>query len=70
MVTSDDENTEGEDILGVRLLQEYQSTTYGDVGYLFLMADLRDTKRPAIHVRAWQPGKVDINKLVTLKNLE
>lgn len=70
MVSADDENSEGEDIFGVRLLQEYQSTTYGDVGYLFLMVDLRDTKRPVIHVRAWQPDKVDINKLVTLKNLE
>ena len=70
MVSADDENSEGEDIFGVRLLQEYQSTTYGDVGYLFLMVDLRDSKRPVIHVRAWQPDKVDINKLVTLKNLE
>ena len=70
MVSADDENSEGEDIFGVRLFQEYQSTTYCDDGYLFLMVDLRDTKRPVIHVRAWQPDKVDINKLVTLKNLE
>lgn len=70
MGSADDENSEGEDIFGVRLLQEYQSTTYGDVGYLFLMVDLRDAKRPVIHVRAWQPDKMDINKLVTLKNLE
>lgn len=67
-----DENgvVKGEDIFGVRLLQEYHSTTYGDVGYLFLMVDLRDTKRPIIHVRAWQPDKVDINKLVGLDNLQ
>ena len=70
MTSSDDEKSDGEDIFGVRLLQEYQSTTYGDVGYLFLMVDLRDTKRPVIHVRAWQPDKVDISKLVTLRDLE
>ncbi len=70
MTSSDDGKSDGEDIFGVRLLQEYQSTTYGDVGYLFLMVDLRDTKRPVIHVRAWQPDKVDISKLVTLRDLE
>lgn len=70
MVSSDEEDGDGEDIFGVRLLQEYHSTTYGDIGYLFLMVDLRDTKRPVIHVRAWQPDKVDLNKLVTLKDLE
>lgn len=70
MVSSDEEDGDGEDIFGVRLLQEYHSTTYGDVGYLFLMVDLRDTKRPVIHVRAWQPDKVDLGKLVNLKDLE
>ena len=70
MVSSDEEDGDGEDIFGVRLLQEYHSTTYGDVGYLFLMVDLRDTKRPVIHVRAWQPDKVDLSKLVNLKDLE
>lgn len=59
----------GEDIFGVRLLQEYNSTTYGDTGYLFLMVDLRDHKRPVIHVRAWQPDKVDMKKLIGLKDL-
>ena len=70
LVSDNEENNGGEDIFGVRLLQEYHSTTYGDVGYLFLMVDLRDTKRPVIHVRAWQPDKVDLSKLVTLKDLE
>lgn len=57
-----------EDIYGVRLLQEYKSSTYGDVGYLFLLVDLRK-ETPIIHVRAWQPDKVDLNKLVQLKDL-
>ena len=70
MFSNDESNCGGEDIFGVRLLQEYHSTTYGDVGYLFLMVDLRDVQRPVIHVRAWQPDKVDINKLVNLRDLE
>lgn len=57
-----------EDIYGVRLLQEYNSTTYSDVGYLFLLVDLRK-EVPIIHVRAWQPDKVEINDLIGLKNL-
>ena len=70
LFSTDEANTNGEDIFGVRLLQEYHSATYGDVGYLFLMVDLRDVQRPVIHVRAWQPDKVDINKLVNLRDLE
>ena len=71
MVNSDDENNNnGDDILGIRLLQEYNSEKYGDVGYLFLLVDLRDTQRPVIHVRAWQPSKTDEGVLVGLKNLE
>lgn len=70
MFSNDESNTNGEDIFGVRLLQEYHSATYGDVGYLFLMVDLREVQRPVIHVRAWQPDKVDINKLVNLRDLE
>ena len=66
----DANKTGGEDIFGVRLLQEYNSTNYGDTGYLFLMVDLRDQERPVIHVRAWQPDKVDINKLIGLKDLK
>lgn len=70
MYSNDEGIAAGEDIYGIRLLQEYHSTTYGDVGYLFLMVDLRDKLRPVIHVRAWQPDKVDIDKLVSLKDLE
>ena len=70
-LNSEDANkTDGEDIFGVQLHQEYNSTTYGDVGYLFLMVDLRDTKQPIIHVRAWQPDKGDLNRLINLSDLE
>ena len=57
-----------EDIYGVRLLQEYHSSTYGDKGYLFILVDL-GSDSPLIHVRAWQPDEVDLNKLMQMKDL-
>lgn len=72
MSTEDEELYNGgkkyEDIYGVRVLQEYKSSTYGDVGYLFLLVDLRK-EYPMIHVRAWQPEKTDINNVIGLKDL-
>ena len=53
------------DVYGVRVRQEYFSSSYGDAGYLFLLVDLRG-KQPLIHVRAWQPDKVDLDKLMNI----
>jgi len=47
----------GGDIYGVQIRQNYFSSNYGDVGYLFLMADLNNPDIPVIHVRTWQPEK-------------
>ena len=44
-------------IYGVTLLQHWTSSTYSDVGYLFLMVDFKDEDNPMIHVRTWQPEK-------------
>lgn len=57
------------EVYGVRLLQEYYSSTYGDVGYLFLLVDLTEEDKPLIHVRAWQPDKVELEKLMDMKDL-
>ena len=46
-------------IYGVEMRQTYQSTGYGDEGYLFLLIDFNpDTlaNDPLIYVRAWQPN--------------
>ena len=59
---------EKNDVYGVRVRQEYFSSSYGDVGYLFLLVDLRH-KQPLIHVRAWQPDKVDLDKLMDMKDV-
>ncbi|MBR4138273.1 MAG: hypothetical protein IKU05_07670 [Bacteroidales bacterium] len=48
----------GMELYGVQLKQEYLSSNYGDVGYLFLMVDLRE-ELPVIHVRTWEPEKTE-----------
>lgn len=40
---------------GVRLRQEWNSSTYSDKGYLFLLWEFPENGNPIIHVRTWQP---------------
>lgn len=47
----------GGEVYGIQIKQDYYSTNYGDTGYLFLMVDLNDPKRPVIKVRSWQPER-------------
>lgn len=42
-------------VFGIKICQEYYSTNYGDMGYLFLMVDLNNIKEPKIKIRTWQP---------------
>ena len=51
------------DIYGVRLLQGWNTTNYSDVGFLFLMIDFRDGVNMQIHVRTWQPEKLNGQQL-------
>ncbi|MCF8365580.1 MAG: hypothetical protein K9H16_07355, partial [Bacteroidales bacterium] len=44
-------------LYGIQIKQDYFSTTYADMGYLFLMIDLNDSLNPKIYVRTWQPEK-------------
>jgi len=46
-----------EDVYGVTLKQDWRSSTYNDVGYLFLMIDFKNELLPEIHVRTWQPAE-------------
>lgn len=43
------------EIYGVTLKQRWNSSTYSDEGYLFVMLDFKDQQNPLIHVRSWQP---------------
>jgi len=47
------------DIYGVTVLQKWNSGSYSDEGYVFMMWDFRNKKKPQIHVRTWQPKYVD-----------
>ena len=50
-------------LYGVTLKQKWGSSTYNDTGYLFLMVDFKDDAWPLIHVRTWQPDKVNNREL-------
>lgn len=50
-----EKSAKGGDIYGIEIKQNYNSSSYGDEGYLFLIVDLKD--QPLIHIRAWQPEK-------------
>lgn len=50
-------------IYGVTLKQYWNSATYSDVGYLFLMIDFTDPNLPCIQVRTWQPDKYNGKKI-------
>lgn len=51
-------------IYGVTLKQHWNSSTYSDVGYLFLMIDFTDPEYPCIQVRTWQPDKYSDGKKI------
>ena len=63
--TDFERSSNGKDFYGIRVRQEYFSDTYGDVGYLFLLVDLRFDE-PVIHVRAWQNDKLPMKDLFDL----
>lgn len=45
-------------IYGVTLHQIWQTDTYMDDGWLFLLWDFNDPEAPQIHVRTWQPEQI------------
>ncbi len=47
----------GADTYGIQLRQEYFSSSYGDVGYLYLMVDFLNPDEPVIKIRTWQPER-------------
>ncbi len=40
---------------GVTLKQDWRTTRYCDIGWVFLLWDFRNPEHPQIHVRTWQP---------------
>ena len=52
-----------ENFYGVTLHQGWSSDTYHDEGYLFLLWDFIDENNPQIHVRTWQPDRINGSRL-------
>ena len=52
----------------IQIGQEYNSSTYGDKGYLFLLVDMTNHDEPQIQIRTWQPNEVAMEKLYTIGN--
>lgn len=48
------ENEHGQ-VFSIQIGQEYNSSTYADKGYLFLMVDMTTPNEPLIKIRTWQP---------------
>jgi hypothetical protein len=59
-----------EKIYGVQLKQHWQSSSYSDQGYLFLLVDFLKEDEPIIHVRAWQPEKFADGSTISIYDFE
>lgn len=57
-------------IYGVRVVQNWNSSTYSDEGYVFMVWDFTNPDQPQIHVRAWQPMYLDKAKTQPLPKEE
>ena len=49
-------------VFGIQIKQLYNSATYADEGYLFLMVDMTDPDKPQIKVRTWQPTQTPMEE--------
>lgn len=57
------EKFENQKVYGIRIGQEYNSSTYADMGYLYLIVDMTNKEEPLIKVRTWEPNEVDLEDL-------
>ena len=54
---------DGHKVFGIQIKQLYNSATYADEGYLFLMIDMTDPDEPLIKIRTWQPDMTPMDEL-------
>lgn len=64
-----------DNIYGVTLKQDWKSSVYSDIGYVFLMIDFKDETQPCIQVRTWQPEQynghmLDRNEIFSLNSFK
>jgi len=50
-------------LYGVQLFQEWNTSKYSDAGYILLVVDFSNEYEPKIHVRTWQPEKLNGRRL-------
>lgn len=50
-------------LFAINIHQQYDSSTYADEGYLFLLVDMTDRDEPLIKIRTWQPNDIPIDQL-------
>lgn len=62
-------SSNGKELYGVQIKQNYYSSSYNDIGYLFLVVDL-SKEMPLIHVRTWQPDKTDAMDVINMDDFE
>jgi hypothetical protein len=55
-------------VYGIQIAQNYNSESYADFGYLFLMFDLNVVNEPKIYVRSWQPEKNSEGRIMGLED--
>ena len=65
VIKGDLAGVEGE-VYGIQIQQDWNSSTYGDRGYLFLVLDMNDADTTRIHVRTWQPHPDPVDGLFDL----
>ncbi len=57
-------------IYGVRVVQHWNTSSYSDEGYVFMVWDFTNPDAPQIHVRTWQPMWLDSGKTKPLPESE
>ena len=58
------------EVYGIQVKQRWNSSTYSDAGYLFVMIDFENPQQPLIHVRAWQPEKFADGSVIGLGDFD
>ena len=56
------EKFENEKVYAIQIGQEYNSTSYADMGYLFLLVDITNRDEPLIKIRTWQPNEISLDE--------
>lgn len=56
------EKIDNKRVYAIQIGQEYNSTSYADMGYLFLLVDMTNREEPLIRVRTWQPHETPIEE--------